>query len=76
MDAGKTSVPQTAAPDRPVITPELRGDIFMAKKQYREAIEAFHQGPPNDPVLYNKAGIAYHQLLQIALSRVTSRQSV
>jgi len=68
VDAGKTpasSVPQTAAPDKPVITPELRGDIFMAKKQYREAIEAFHQGSPNDPVLSNKSGIAYHQLLQL-----------
>lgn len=66
--AGKTPaspVPQTAAPDKPVVTPELRGDIFMAKKQYREAIEAFHQGSPNDPVLFNKSGIAYHQLLQL-----------
>jgi tetratricopeptide (TPR) repeat protein len=76
MDAGKTSVPQTAAPDRPVITPELRGDIFMAKKQYREAIEAFHQGPPNDPVLYNKAGIAYHQLLQLDSALKSYQQAV
>jgi tetratricopeptide (TPR) repeat protein len=51
--------------DKPEITPEIRGDIFMAKKQYREAIEAFRQGSPKDPVLWNKTGIAYHQLLQL-----------
>jgi tetratricopeptide (TPR) repeat protein len=51
--------------DKPEVTPELRGDIFMARKQYREAIEAFHQGSPKDPVLKNKTGIAYHQMLQL-----------
>ena len=43
----------------------MRGDIFMAKKQYREAIDAFRQGPHKDPVIYNKIGIAYHQMLQL-----------
>ena len=78
-DAGKTPVsspPQTAAPDKPVITPELRGDIFMAKKQYREAIEAFHQGSPNDAVLYNKSGIAYHQLTQLDNALKSYQQAV
>ena len=38
---------QADKPDeKPEVTPEIRGDIFMAKKQYREAIEAFRQGPP------------------------------
>ena len=77
--AGKTpgsSPPQIAAPDKPVVTPELRGDIFMAKKQYREAIEAFHQGSPNDPVLCNKSGIAYHQLLQLDNALKSYRQAV
>jgi tetratricopeptide (TPR) repeat protein len=57
--------PDKAAPDKPTISPELRGDIFMAKKQYREAIEAFREGPPKDPVVLNKTGIAYHQLTQL-----------
>src|SRR5579872_923204 len=51
--------------DKSEVTPELRGDIFMAKKQYREAIEAFQQGSPKDPVIWNKTGIAYHQMLQL-----------
>ncbi|HEX3743270.1 MAG TPA: tetratricopeptide repeat protein [Bryobacteraceae bacterium] len=50
--------------DTPDIPPETRGDIFMAKKQYREAIDAFRQGSHKDPVIWNKIGIAYHQMLQ------------
>ena len=69
LEHGRTSAPaavQADKPDeKPEVTPELRGDIFMAKKQYREAIEAFRQGPPKDPVLKNKTGIAYHQMLQL-----------
>jgi tetratricopeptide (TPR) repeat protein len=79
VDAGNTpasSLAQTAAPDKPAISPELRGDIFMAKKQYREAIEAFRQGSPNDPVLYNKTGIAYHQLLQMDNALKSYQQAV
>jgi tetratricopeptide (TPR) repeat protein len=69
LDRSRTAAPASPQADKPEekieITPELRGDIFMAKKQYREAIEAFKQGPPKDPVVWNKTGIAYHQLLQL-----------
>src|ERR1035438_1069855 len=69
LNPGKPSVPAVGQPDKaddtPQITPELRGDIFMAKKQSREAIDAFHQGSTKDPVLWNKTGIAYHQMLQL-----------
>ena len=64
------------ANDKPEITPELRGDIFMAKKQYREAIEAFKQGSPKDPVLWNKTGIAYHQMLQMDQALKSYREAV
>lgn len=61
---GSTATP-VKPDDKPEISAEIRGDIFMAKKQYREAIEAFRQGPPKDPVIWNKIGIAYHQMLQL-----------
>jgi tetratricopeptide (TPR) repeat protein len=48
---------------RPTITPELRGDIYMARKMYREAIDVYRDGPPDSPVIANKIGIAFHQLL-------------
>jgi tetratricopeptide (TPR) repeat protein len=48
---------------RPALTPELRGDIYMARKMYREAIDMYREGPSDSPVLANKIGIAFHQLL-------------
>ena len=61
---------------KPALTAETRGDIFMARKMYREAIEAFHEGPPKDPVLRNKTGIAYHQLLQFDNARKYYEQAI
>jgi tetratricopeptide (TPR) repeat protein len=40
---------------------ETRGDIFMAEKRFREAIEAYQEGPPQNAVVQNKLGIAYQQ---------------
>jgi tetratricopeptide (TPR) repeat protein len=59
------SVPQTTAERTPPLTPEMRGDIFMARKMYNEAIDAFNEGSPKDPILRNKSGIAYHQLQRL-----------
>src|SRR5450759_366253 len=63
-----TRVVQPEAPKTP-LTAESRGDIFMARKMYREAIEAFSEGSPKDPVLRNKIGIAHHQLMQLDYAR-------
>src|SRR5262249_30415486 len=49
---------------KPVISNEMRGDIFMARKMYREAIDTFREGG-KDAVLLNKIGIAYHQMAQL-----------
>lgn len=57
------------AQEKPVLTPETRGDIYMARKMYREAIETFREGSQKDPVLLNKIGIAYHQMMQLDLAR-------
>ncbi|HBY60528.1 MAG TPA: hypothetical protein DEH78_11950, partial [Solibacterales bacterium] len=47
-------------PAKPV-TPEVRGDIFMARKMYREAIEIYKPLLLKSPIIHNKVGIAYHQ---------------
>jgi tetratricopeptide (TPR) repeat protein len=44
------------------LSPEKRGDIFMARKMHREAVEAYLQAPQDSPVILNKIGIAYHQM--------------
>ncbi len=38
---------------------------MMARKMYREAIEVFQSDPQKSAILYNKIGIAYHQLQQL-----------
>ena len=50
---------------KPVLTPESRGDIFMARKMYREAIETYREGPKDSAIILNKTGIGYHQLMQL-----------
>src|ERR1700722_8647304 len=78
MQAGTPAVAQSAAqsnvasigntPSAAVVvrtlTPVERGDIYMARKMYRDAIEMYMQAAPTAVVL-NKIGIAYHQLAEI-----------
>jgi tetratricopeptide (TPR) repeat protein len=59
-----------------LVTPELRGDIFMAKKMYREAVEAYKEGSPDSAVGMNKTGIAYHQMLQFDAAEKYYRLSI
>lgn len=63
LRASASLPPQPDLVARPAITPELRGDIYMARKMYREAIDVYRDGPPDSPILANKIGIAFHQLL-------------
>jgi tetratricopeptide (TPR) repeat protein len=74
VDGTKTTVPPPQAAK--TLTPEMRGDIFMARKMYREAIETFREGSPKDPVLLNKTGIAYHQLMQLDNARKCYERSI
>ncbi len=52
----------------PPLTLERRGDVYMARKMYREAIEAYRQAPEG-PVIWNKLGIAYHQMSDLDTAR-------
>lgn len=61
-------VPAAKAP-APVVGNEVRGDIYMARKMYRDAIEMYRTGPADSPVLANKIGIAFHQMSQLELAR-------
>lgn len=63
-------------PPKAVLSAEGRGDIFMARKMYREAIDAFREGSPKDAVLRNKIGIAYHQQMQLDIARKYYEQAV
>src|SRR5580692_5679792 len=53
------------------LTPEQRGDLFMARRMFREAIAVYKTGPQNSPVIWNKIGIAWHNLGEFALARTS-----
>ena len=65
--------------ERPGINPaaqdlslERRGDIYMARKMYREAGDTYKEAilvEPNSAKLINKLGISYHQLLMLGSAR-------
>lgn len=61
---------KTVPPDpSKALTPEMRGDIYMARKMYREAAETYLKGAKDSAVLANKTGIAYHQMLELDMAR-------
>jgi tetratricopeptide (TPR) repeat protein len=61
---------------KPPLSVETRGDIFMARKMYREAIDVFREDKSKDPVVLNKIGIAYHQMQQLDNARKSYEQAV
>ncbi len=76
LDATRTSAPPQVQPSKPALSAETRGDIYMARKMYREAIETFREGSAKDPVLWNKTGIAYHQMLRLDEARKSYEQAL
>src|ERR1700684_4437065 len=55
----------------PVKKEEVRGDVQMAEKMYREAIGSYEQALAQEPksaALLNKLGIAYQQEMDIRLA--------
>ena len=74
LPSAAEQAPQAAEPAE--LTSERRGDIYMARKMYREAIETYQQALKDEEkavqksrlqsaALWNKIGIAHHQLMQL-----------
>jgi tetratricopeptide (TPR) repeat protein len=62
LTAGVRETVAPANPDRPTpLSSEARGDIFMARKMYREAIETYLLDKQPNAIIFNKVGIAFHQ---------------
>lgn len=60
--------PAPLTPTPSVITLEMRGDIYMARKMYREAIDLYRQSPAS-PIADNKIGIAFQQMSKPLLAK-------
>jgi len=54
--------PRVIAERNPTLTDEVRGDIMMARKMYRDAIDFYKPSANKSAIMANKTGIAYHQL--------------
>lgn len=76
MAESRTGQPAVQPPQQTPITPELRGDIFMAKKMYREAVEAYKEAPRDSAIALNKTGIAYHQMLKLDMAEKYYRLAI
>lgn len=75
FDTTRLSKPAVPEP-KPELTPEARGDVFMARKMYREAIDAYKQGPADSAITWNKVGIAYHQLVQLNMAQKNYERAI
>src|SRR5580700_4584774 len=54
MAESRTGQPPAVQPKPAnLVTPEMRGDIFMAEKKYGEAVEAYKEGPHDSAILLN-----------------------
>jgi len=74
MAPGMAKIPAPQDPVivvRPEITDEQMGDLYMVRKQFREAAEMFKKlsdQDPRNPVYLNKLGIALHQQTALGLA--------
>ncbi len=71
-----SNAPSAPGPAKVELSSEMRGDIFMARKMYREAVEMYQQMPQTSSVTWNKVGIAFHQLGQLNLARKNYERSI
>jgi len=62
--------PATLHPSAPpVLSPEMQGDLLMARGSYAAALQAYQLGSPQSAAICNKIGIAYHHLFALEEAR-------
>jgi tetratricopeptide (TPR) repeat protein len=60
----------------PPVPQEMRCDIMMARKMYRDAVDCFKPMAETSAVMANKTGIAYHQLADLGNARKYYEQAI
>lgn len=70
------TTPSATQPPPAPLTAEERGDLFMVRKMYRDAIAAYKLGPQNSPIIWDKIGIAWHNLNELDLARKSYEQAL
>jgi tetratricopeptide (TPR) repeat protein len=72
----ESNLPPQIKQPAPDLTPEMRGDILMARKMYREAIEMYSSAGLDSAIIANKVGIAYHQLMELDMARKNYERAI
>ncbi len=72
---GALAADTASVPTPHPISIEMKADILMARKMYREAIDTYLQAPENASK-YNKIGIAYHQLQDLGAAKRNYEQAL
>lgn len=57
------------------LSPEDRGDLFMARKMFREAADMYRENAGKSAVMWDKTGIAYQELGNTRLARKAYERS-
>jgi tetratricopeptide (TPR) repeat protein len=68
--------PEPVQPVQAPLSDEARGDIFMARKMYREAAEVYSGIKPQTAIHLNKTGIAYHQMGDLDMAKRYYERSI
>ena len=71
--------PEDSAQQSKQLSLEERADIFMARKAYADAADYYSRAlrqSRSDPVLWNKLGIAYQQLMDFNASRKAYKEAI
>ena len=72
----RTSLDTTPGATQLKLPPEQMGDLLMARKMFRDAIESYREGPQKSPVIWDKIGIAYHQLGDLNAARKNYERAI
>jgi len=77
--ASGMSTDSSGGPVNSNLTLEQRGDLYMARKFFPEAIDTYQKAVNSDPknaTLHNKLGIAYHQALNYNAAKKAYRRAI
>lgn len=62
-------------PQKLSLSPKLRGDLYMARKMYRDAIDMYREAPETAEI-FNKIGIAFQEMSQVDQAKKNYEQAL
>jgi tetratricopeptide (TPR) repeat protein len=73
--ASQSPAPRSANPPTRTLLPEDAGDLFLARGEFVEAIDAYSRAP-YDAATLNKIGVAWHHLSAVSQARMNYERAL